>query len=64
MSVLVRYVAHAEESPRLQQRLRGSAHASYFVGRADLGANNNNADLSSENVGTHRHHLIMELVRL
>ena len=31
MSALVRFVAHAEESPHLQQRLRGSAHASQVV---------------------------------
>ena len=31
MSALVRFVAHAEESPHLQQRLRGSAHASQVI---------------------------------
>ena len=31
MSALVRFAARAEESPRLQQRLRGSAHASHVV---------------------------------
>ena len=31
MSELVCFVAHAEESPHLQQRLRGSAHASQVI---------------------------------
>ena len=31
MSALVRFVAHAEESPHLQQRLRGSAHVSQVI---------------------------------
>ena len=31
MSALVRFVARAEESPHLQQRLMGSAHASQVV---------------------------------
>ena len=31
MSALVRFLAHAEESPHLQQRLRGSAHASQVI---------------------------------
>ena len=31
MSALARFVAHAEESTHLQQRLRGSAHASQVI---------------------------------
>ena len=31
MSALLRFAAHAEESPHLQQRLRGSAHASQVI---------------------------------
>ena len=31
MSALVRFVTHAEESPHLQQRLRGSAHVSQVI---------------------------------
>ena len=31
MSALVPFVAHAEESPQLQQRLRDSAHAIHVI---------------------------------